>query len=293
MEHSHKICEACGSKQFKKYLSTADHFLSGESFELLMCINCELLKTNPLPDNLSDYYKSSNYVSHSENRNGLINKLYFLIRELNFKIKHSLISKYKSSGNVLDYGSGSGEFVKYLNSKNFTALGYEPNEEVRLVANKNKDVKILGESDLENLSIKQDIITLWHVLEHVPNPAEVLSFLFNLAAEDGILIIAVPNYKSFDAAYYKQYWAGYDVPRHLFHYSSTSISSITEKTGWKLIDIKGMIFDSFYVSMLSEKYKKRFVVFGLFIGLLSNVMAFLNKKNYSSKMYIYVKNTTA
>lgn len=248
--------------------------------------------TSPRPDlkNIGKYYKSNSYVSHTEKSKSLLDKIYFIARSIALNKKRKLLSQFSTNGKLLDYGCGAGAFLKFMKKNRWHCNGVEPSDKAREIAQKS-GVEIAP--DIGTLSINQfDIITLWHVLEHVHDLNNTLSSLKNLMKQNGTIIIAVPNYQSFDAQYYRENWAAYDVPRHLWHFTKESMTLLLKRHGLKLIDTKPMKMDSFYVSMLSEKYKgvsyPLSLLKGLLTGLKSNVKA-ASSKQYSSLIYIAQK----
>lgn len=273
-----------------------DYLVSNETFELKETEEYDMLETLPKPDNLElgKYYKSKNYISHTDGgTKTLTDKLYIVARKFQLKWKLKLIKSHitKQQNTILDYGCGTGEFLKVCEKAGYNIYGIDPNEEAIDLAKKKSNGIFTTNTKLnETDNEKYDMITLWHVLEHVPNLKETISELKRILKKDGILIIAVPNYKSFDAEYYKEYWAGYDVPRHLWHFSSYSIKKLFSEVNMEVKKIKPMYLDSFYVSMLSEKYKKSKLFFlkGLIIGFISNIN-YLFKKECSSQIYLLKK----
>ncbi|WP_296146334.1 class I SAM-dependent methyltransferase [uncultured Flavobacterium sp.] len=276
----------------KHFLTVKDNSVSKETFELLYDENLDMLVTSPQPDenNLGKYYESEDYISHTDGKRSLFEKAYHFIKNIALKNKLSLINDLnKSKGNILDIGAGTGDFLLVAKNNGWKAVGIEPSEKARNIA-KAKGVELkLNLSDFENNSF--DIITMWHVLEHVPNLEEQIKELKRLVKPNGSILIAVPNFKSFDANYYKEFWAAYDVPRHLWHFSKTAIKKLFAKEDLELVEILPMKFDSFYVSLLSEKYKtgKMNYIKAFSVGLKSNLKA---KKNFEYSSHIYViKNT--
>ena len=246
-----------------------------------------MLGTFPKPskEELPIYYKSEDYISHTDSKNGLFAFLYQTVKKWSLKQKVNLINQENGRiGSLLDIGAGTGDFLKTAKEKGWKIKGVEPNEAaIKLAAQKEVELK----RDIDSfVSQKFDVVTLWHVLEHVTELEETILKLAHLVKPGGTLLIAVPNYKSFDARYYKNFWAAYDVPRHLWHFSKKSISLLFAEN-FELKKIKPMIFDSFYVSLLSEKYKsgKKFSIKGIWIGLLSNLKG-INTKEYSSHIYV-------
>ena len=271
-------------------LSVKDYLVTHEEFTLIFNSEKEMLLTDPQPitNELYKYYESDDYISHTDSKKGITSFLYQIIKKIALQNKLNLIiSLKKNASNVLDIGAGTGDFLKYIKSKNRTVFGIEPNKKARELAFK-KGINL--EESIANLKGKTfDVITLWHVLEHVPNLEITIQKIEELLSTNGVLIIAVPNFNSFDAAYYKNYWAAFDAPRHLWHFSRNTMKKLFSD---KLIlqQTKPMIFDSFYVSLLSEKNKtgKQNLIKAFFIGLLSNISA-LKSKEYSSLIYCYKK----
>ncbi|PVW15372.1 methyltransferase [Marixanthomonas spongiae] len=249
-----------------------------------------MLVTTPQPaaENLSDYYESDAYISHTDSENGLLPFLYQKVKQRALKKKIGLITKLnQGSGSLLDIGAGTGEFLKKASEKGWEIYGAEPNKKARTISEE-KGIT-LKESFTEFAGQKFDVITLWHVLEHIPKLHEAITQIEQLLKPGGILLIAVPNYKSYDAKHYKEFWAAYDVPRHLWHFSKVSMAKLFSEN-LELIKIKPMLFDSFYVSLLSEKYKTgaKFSLKAFGIGLWSNIRA-LKSKEYSSHIYCFKK----
>jgi ubiquinone/menaquinone biosynthesis C-methylase UbiE len=271
------------------YLKTKDHFLSQEEFSLLYDETNDMLITYPRPDYLDRYYNSDAYLSHSDTRKGFLAQLYHAVKNISLKNKHSLIKSLSPKGQtVLDIGAGTGDFVAFLMNKGWLINGMEPNSNARKIASE-KGVTLLPALDSLPGTF-YDVITLWHVLEHIPNLKETIDLLTHKLKRGGHIIIAVPNYKCFDARFYKSHWAAYDTPRHLWHFSKKSIPLLFIEDHWNLVKIKSMPFDSFYVSLLSEKYKKTHMPYirAFLIGFLSNLFGYFTKE-YSSHVYILQK----
>lgn len=275
----------------KTYLKVTDHSVSKESFDLLFNEEYQILKTNPQPslEKLPSYYESEDYISHTDSKRTLFEKVYHLVKKNALNNKVNLITKLiPQKGIVLDIGSGTGDFLITAKNKGWHITGIEPNHKAKQIA-ENKGVAF--ETSLETIpDNSMDVITMWHVLEHVPNVEEQFAQLKRIVKPNGYIIIAVPNYKAFDAKYYKEFWAAFDVPRHLWHFSKISIAKLAANFDLKLILVKPMWFDSFYVSLLSEKYKtgKMNFIKGFFIGFVSNFSGIF-KKEYSSHIYV-IKN---
>ena len=277
-------------KQNNIYLKVKDHSVSGEEFKLLYNEDFDFLETFPQPslEQLPKYYKSDDYISHTDSQRNLFENVYHLIRKISLKRKLKLINSFSSNEKkLLDVGCGTGDFLQIAQKNKWTVSGIEPNEKARTIANTKTSNSVFEVDYL--LKIKPNsfnVITLWHVLEHLPKLDEHISILKSLLKPEGTLIIAVPNYNSYDAKYYKEFWAAYDAPRHLWHFSQSSVSKLVEKEKMKVVKILPMKFDSYYVSLLSEKHKSGWMnIFNAFrIGWLSNFKA-KHSSEYSSLIY--------
>jgi len=281
-------CPVCGEKKFSKHLETLDYTTTREPFTIMRCDHCSLLFTSPRPDknSIGKYYQSENYISHTGGQATAMDSIYRTVRGITLKSKLSLVNKYQSKFTLLDYGCGTGEFLATCKDAGWTVTGVEPSDEAR-VKNR-KDLQVVD--DLSKVATQVNAITMWHVLEHVHDLNETLARLRSLLTNNGTVFIAVPNHESYDAQYYKNFWAGYDVPRHLWHFNKYTIKELLNRHNLRLQAIVPMKFDSYYVSLLSEGYKhpgrNTFVrsVSAFSRGLLSNLKA--GKDNHSSLIYI-------
>lgn len=265
-------------------------------FEIWHCDECTLRFTQkvPGPDFIGTYYQSASYVSHSDTDKGLVNRLYHLVRNRTLQSKRKLLQQVtgKEKGSLLDIGAGTGAFANEMKQAGWDITALEPDATARQNA-LNKYGLQLESTDrlftLENDAF--DAITMWHVLEHVHDLHGYFAQFHRLLKQDGRLVIAVPNYTSYDAKKYKEYWAAYDVPRHLYHFSPKSMELLANGKGFVLKAIEPMWYDSFYVSMLSEQYKNGSgnLPGALWNGALSNCKALFDKKKCSSLIYVFVK----
>ena len=289
-------CPVCGSADIKQVLQAKDHTVSSEIFSILECMHCSLRFTQDVPDasSISPYYKSENYISHTNTSAGLVNRMYQTVRKRTLKQKRKLVKKIteKTKGSLLDIGSGTGAFINEMKQHDWEVTGLEPDADARAMAKQLYDID-LNEMNRFNLfqANSFDAITLWHVMEHVHDLTAYVLQLKNLLKEKGRIFIAVPNYTSKDAAIYKEYWAAYDVPRHLYHFSPRSVEILMGKNGLKLLQYKPMWFDSFYISMLSSKYKNGStnLLAAFCNGLRSNLKTISDVKRCSSVIYIVRK----
>ncbi|QLE01122.1 class I SAM-dependent methyltransferase [Galbibacter sp. BG1] len=274
----------------KTYISVKDHLVSGEVFEIKTTNINGLLKTTPppSPETLYKYYESEEYISHTDSKETFTDKIYQAVKKYSLKKKKKLIQKYHPEAKtILDIGSGTGDLIQYLKNS-YTCVSTEPNDQARSLSIKKGNNVV---SDINELGKQKfDVIMMWHVLEHVPNIDNELSKIKDLLADNGILIIAVPNYESYDAKHYKQAWAAYDVPRHLWHFNKISMREILQCKNLFVVKILPLVFDSFYVSLLSEKIKtgKQNWFKAFYIGMKSNLMA-KSSGDYSSLIYISKK----
>ena len=267
-------------------LNCIDYTVSNESYEVMYNPEFDMMVTQPVPENLNSYYESESYISHTDSKKTIFDSVYQLVKNHTLKQKLKLINNLNTEEKtILDVGAGTGDFLKVCKNNNWKTFGVEPSEKARSFAE--KKAIILQEDITTYKDEKFDVISLWHVLEHIPNLIAYINQLKKLLKTNGVLIIAVPNYKSYDANYYKQFWAAYDVPRHLWHFSKSSIKKLFLTVDMKVSKILPMKFDAFYVSLLSEKYKTKksnpFRAF--FTGLTSNIKA-KRSGEYSSLIYL-------
>ena len=288
-------CTACLSSDTNFYLNIKDHSISGEDFIINECNNCGFRFTSNPPEEIAcgKYYQSENYISHSDTKTGLISKVYHWVRNVMLGRKYHLLQSLDANRNLLDVGSGTGYFPDFMQKKGYNVIGIEVDDTARNYSISKFGLNVLSPNQLKNKELKSTFgfITLWHVLEHLYNPDEYMSLFSELLDANGYLIIAVPNHQSHDAKTYKDFWAAYDVPRHLWHFSPKSLEVFAERNGFKLIKKELMPFDPFYNSLLSEKYKAGILQFisGLFTGLIALIKGYLNVDHASSIIYILQK----
>ncbi|MDX1761986.1 MAG: class I SAM-dependent methyltransferase [Christiangramia sp.] len=264
-----------------------DHLVSGEKFNILE-YEKGILKTEPVPEDLSKYYESEEYISHTDSTRNLQDRVYQIVKSYMLSKKAKWIRRNIKHGNILDFGAGTGEFLNKMKSYYWNVEGVEPNKLAReLGVLKGLNLK----ADLSKISDKEfDVISLWHVLEHLPDFENKIQEFQNLLNDNGILVIAVPNYNSYDAKFYKENWAAWDVPRHLWHFSRNGIKEKFLELGFELFDEKPLKFDSYYVSLLSEKNKKGISnpIKAFYRGYISNLKA-RRSGEYSSMVYFFRK----
>lgn len=288
-------CPVCHHTHFSEFLNCRDFTVSHETFQLSKCAECGFLLTNPRPDDnrLAEYYQSPHYISHAAKSQGLLDRLYKLARSLTLRWKYRLIQNHstKPVKTLLDVGCGTGTFLQHCTEKHLTTAGVEPASGARDIAIANTRAEIF--SDLPDSTHQYDVITLWHVLEHISDLNATIEKLKALMEKNGTMFIAVPNHNSADAKKYKEYWAAYDVPRHLWHFTRPTMQRIMTNHGLKVVDILPMPLDAYYVALLSEKYLAgkngvRTITRAILSGLKSNSAA-TKTQEYSSLIYIVRK----
>jgi len=271
-----------------------DHTASKEIFNIVSCETCSFTMTNPRPntEKIGKYYDSEMYISHTNNSKGIFNWTYQKIRRYAIKQKIALLKKESAKGSHLDIGCGTGEFLNACKEAGFKAEGVEPSEKARIKAVKNYNLPISNDASLlQYKDAEFDSISMWHSLEHIPELNDTILQIKRILKPNGKLIIAVPNHKSWDAKYYKENWAAWDVPIHFWHFSQETITLLLKKSSLQLKRKQPMIFDSYYVSLLSEEFSsgKKKLINAIIIGLISNIFGILTKRGHSSMIYIFEK----
>lgn len=273
-------------EQQQVHIKTKDFLVSAEEFIIVKTPVSGLLKTLPEPskNKMPKYYKSEKYTSHHSKNSTAFNFIYRMSRKLNFffKKRHVNLNRSKS---LLDFGSGDGDFIYNISKSNISVFGVEP----IMSTSKTNVYKKLSNVQKEGLLFST--ITAWHSLEHTQKINDTAQALVGLLEEKGRLIIAVPNYESYDALFYKSFWAGYDTPRHLWHLNQHAIVNMFTKRGLTFCYSRPMLLDAFYVSYLSEINKKSRlpILNAFFVALFSNVKAIFTNQ-YSSNLFVFEKN---
>jgi SAM-dependent methyltransferase len=296
MEMKSVACPVCGYHQFKYAFTARDYFVSGKEFPVNACIQCGMRLTGNLPaeHDMATYYKSEAYISHSNTREGLVNKAYHLVRKVMLSRKYALIHSQSNNkkGTLLDIGAGTGYFLDFMQKKGWQVTGTEKSKAARAFATDTWKVPVYAEDKLFDFDPGTfDVITLWHVMEHLPELNQHWQLISKLLKPEGQLIIALPNAESWDARHYGSHWAAWDVPRHLWHFTPDHITQLGKSAGFRLGSIHRMPFDAFYISIMSEKYKQTAfpVLRGIFYGKLAWVASLFNKKRCSSLIYTFRK----
>lgn len=286
-------CPWCGNPSEKQYLHLKDDFLTQEEFDVFECSHCGLLFTvpRPSPDIIGRYYQSEEYYSHQQNKKGFIPRVYEAVKSLNVKNKVKMTIQGLPPGRILDIGCGVGDFLCQVKQKNWDVVGIEPSDDAKDIAEARLGFRPLSPTESKTLpDASFDVITLWHVLEHIDDLKFQTSEIMRLLKPNGRLIIALPNFQSFDCQYYKEKWAAWDVPRHLNHFSPDTLRSIIVSLGFVPLDTKKLVWDAYYISFLSERYCQHRLPLlrGAWVGLRSNVKA-RRSGMYSSLVYRFQK----
>ena len=293
---THNKCLVCQSENVKTFLALKDYFKTQEKFEIWECADCSFLFTHKLADEteIGDYYKSEEYFSHSDKKKGFIASLYQIGRKYMLGKKYRAI-KHKTNceeKTALDIGSGTGHFIQHLKEKGWKVEGIEMDKDAREYSINEFSLNVRDNNALFNEEFEQkDVISLWHVLEHLYNPQKYIERILELLKNDGLLVIALPNANSWDAKHYKKHWGAYDVPRHIWHFTPASFRRLIADYPVEIIKIKKMPLDALYVSMLSEKYKGKSLasIRGIIKGVWSNIMCLGNAEKSSSVIYFLKK----
>jgi len=286
-------CPVCNATAGETIHRCADHSVTREEFDILRCKSCGYAQTFPQPDEstIGKYYETDAYISHSETHSGIVNKLYHLIRQFNVRKKLHLVEqmahRHKS---LLDVGCGTGFFLSHCKEQGWNVTGVEQNDKARTKAEERINASVYPSIDkISNTGKTFDVITLWHVFEHLYDINRSFEQLKSLLNPHGILVLALPNPCSKDAEMYGKDWAAFDVPRHLSHFSRQSIRLLAGKHGMKVKKIFPLKFDAYYISMLSEQIRRKkgiaSLVRGVCRGFQSNISA-RRTGDYSSLVYV-------
>jgi len=290
-------CPVCSKANFSPFLDVKDFFLTQEVFSIQQCVSCGFRFVNPRPDNeeIDRYYQSTEYISHDAEKSDLISRIYRMARKISIHGKYAIVNFYCQKGQILDIGCGTGEFLRYCHSKGFEVKGIEPNEKARTYARITNAINV--SEKLVSLSAMHGsftCITMWHVLEHIHDLNDLIVEVKKLLSPGGVFIVAVPNSNSWDAIHYGKYWAAYDVPRHLYHFTKDTVLKLASNHDLEVRKIHPQRLDAYYVSMLSEKYKTGKVSYINFLmnGFWSNIQARKHNTGHSSLIFVLsAKNT--
>ncbi len=288
-------CPVCGGEELRPFLSGVDHTVSKERFQLTTCATCGFCITNPRPSpaSIGRFYASKDYISHTNASSSTQERIYQWVRRNAIRSKHRLIARYQTQGKVLDVGCGTGEFLGYLKSRGYVTQGVEPSAQALKQAIVNHALEVVPDIEGVPASEQFQVITLWHVLEHVHDVRATFKRLHARMSTGGLLVIAVPDRESWDAQHYGADWAAYDVPRHLSHFRRSDLNCLLREQGFEMLATRPMWFDAPYVSMLSERYRGAgtfgALLKGAFVGAFSNLIAAITSRPTSSSLYLAKK----
>ena len=288
-------CPVCGSSKIGTFLHGKDFFSSEEDFDIVQCESCGFKFTKDFPneENIFSYYDSPEYISHSNTRKGFVNFIYHWVRSLMLNKKTTLVNTHSTNkGILMDIGCGTGYFAGKMKQNGWEVLAIEKNPKAREFVKATWGIDVQDTAQLQKIQEKKiDVITLWHVLEHIEQMNETMKQLHTILKDNGTLVIAVPNSNSYDAKVYKKYWAAYDLPRHLWHFSPNTFNYLAEKHGFEIIQTVRMPFDVFYISLLSEKYMNRRLgkLFAIYHGIIGWAKSHSDVENTSSLIYVLKK----
>lgn len=289
----HSSCPVCGGNHFQSVRKPQYFRGKPETFNIDECANCGFWFTNPFPEGeaLAAYYESDDYVSHTDGKGGLMDRVYGIVRNRAIRSKFNLVKGLAAPKEVLvDYGAGTGEFLKYAQDQHWQVKGFEPSSVARTNASV-KGLELIDPQEREDLEEESvGVFSLWHVLEHIPDLNETMAYFHSRLMSQGYLVLALPNHESADADHYQSDWAAFDIPLHLWHFSKVDVKALGEKHGFHLESVHNMPFDSFYVSLLSEKNRSGSsrLISAFWQGLMSNLKGG-SAKNMSSLIYVLKK----
>lgn len=293
---THDKCPLCKSSAIKKRFACVDEFATGEQFDIFECTACGLAFTQNVPDEkeIDRYYESPTYISHSNTSKGFVNRVYHIVRRIMLQKKARKVEMLTGlkNGRLLDYGAGTGHFARLMETRGWSVTAIEKNGKARELALKEFGFEMLPVEALSTIKDKElDVVTMWHVMEHIQEPDRMWDELYRILGDKGIAIIAVPNSASYDALKYKEHWAAYDVPRHLWHFTPSTIAQWGEKHGFVLDGQYTMPFDGFYISMLSEQYKgsRLHTIRGFWNGFKGWLLQCRKSSASSSIIYVFGK----
>ena len=293
---THDKCPLCKSSAIKKRFACVDEFATGEQFDIFECTACGLAFTQNVPDEkeIDRYYESPTYISHSNTSKGFVNRVYHIVRRIMLQKKARKVEMLTGlkNGRLLDYGAGTGHFARLMETRGWSVTAIEKNGKARELALKEFGFEMLPVEALSTIKDKElDVVTMWHVMEHIQEPDRMWDELHRILGDKGIAIIAVPNSASYDALKYKEYWAAYDVPRHLWHFTPSTIAQWGERHGFVLDGQYTMPFDGFYISMLSEQYKgsRLHTIRGFWNGFKGWLLQCRRSSASSSIIYVFRK----
>lgn len=278
------VCSLCGGEELADSFLVQDFDFSNESFELQRCARCALGQTAPMPDQatLERYYSGSYYGSGVPKFTRLVEFITVLACRIRAKNILRHISKSQADSirlRVLDIGCGRANLLQRLNEMGCECTGTERGE---FPVDSRLDGITILRGSLDELNFKDrsfDAVILWHVLEHLRRPFETLDEIGRITDKAGIVAIAVPNFSSLQARWFKSKWFHLDIPRHLFHFDVENLSKALEKRGFTIQSVSTCSTEQNVFGFI-QSLMNHFVLLGKpnrFYQLLKHSPGILNK----------------
>lgn len=226
-------CNLCESK-YTSFLFAAQDYISREYFNVVKCDMCGLVYTNPRPNSeeIDKFYGQHYY--------GKQNLRFKVLVELPIRLfrrqRSRKILRLMDSGRILDVGCGRGRMLDEFRKRGWETFGTEFSEQAAGAAREEFGLNVRAIA-LKNWGFEDkffDAITLWHVLEHLPDPHGTLREVNRILKDDGLIVVSTPNFDSFQAKVSKEKWFHLDVPRHYYHFSTRTLTQMLESVGFKV-----------------------------------------------------------
>jgi SAM-dependent methyltransferase len=287
-------CIVCGSGQRHPHLRAPNRFNVGEVFPLVQCSQCGFVYLSPRPsqESIGSHYEDEGYHPHQAEAAGVVDRIYRISRDWNLRYKRWMVESHHRKGALLDFGCGTGEFLAEMRANGWQVTGVEPAAQARAVA---EGLGVRASADLEGCDGPYDVITLWHVLEHVHEAAGQFRRLCELLTPGGILVMALPNIGSVDSRAYGANWVALDAPRHLFHFRPQDVRRFAVARGLTPAGGGVLPLDTPYNVLLSEQLAGQVVrgtrLFGLFrairVALAASIRGAIDRSRSSSPVYVF------
>ena len=250
-------CNLCGSDRFEPHLVRGDLnlYLPGE-FQLVRCNNCELIYQNPRPlaaDLMTMYPQEYDQYQDATKREH--SRILQLDRLYGLRKRSKAVMRHIERGRLLDVGCATGEFLNAIRDKGWEVVGVEPSPLASRWARENLDLDVKT-GTLETVALPDesfDVVTMWNVIEHVPDPHAVLSKAYRLLRSNGLLVLTTPNFDSVDVKIFGRYWIGYELPRHFYVFSRRTLLEVVEKAGFRVLETK-CLYGSHAAAMSSVRF---------------------------------------
>ncbi|NUM79424.1 class I SAM-dependent methyltransferase [bacterium] len=265
-------CLICSETNSEEKFSYRDEY---GRYAVVRCRACGFHFLNPRPTQttIGVYYAADTYTPFlsSSDHEDIFTKLYRAIRRYSVAWKRNKIENYFQNGSALDLGCGTGEFLSEMKRHGWQVAGIEPSPEAASFAREKLQLNVVtGTIDSEIAQDQTfDVITMWHVLEHVHDAERALHNISEKLKPEGILAIAVPNINSFDASVYGSEWIALDPPRHLYHFTPQSMTALLQRARFSVVATKQIPLDTIFNCLMSEIkiIRKRSLIIAPFLGL--------------------------